>query len=748
MSFHRRVRTIYAKELIDILRDRRTLIAMIVVPIVLYPLLMLGSIQAVSFQGSSMADETLRIGVINPAQGEGLNFLIQRDGFALERDCAASTDRSMPSRLRTASIDERSPFCPAPLEKYEIYPFGSKEDLDDKVRNRSIHVGVVFDQDGVVTAPDLQNHVDFRVDSEDVRSSYAKNRLEEVIRRTAQRMVAQREAQAQLPPAFDEPFVISATDLSSPPSILGQILPLVLVLMTITGAIYPAIDLTAGERERGTLESLMVCPVPVIDLIVGKFLVVTTVAIMGAALNLASVTATVYFGGFDKMIAQTGGSLPLAKMAFILLCLIPFAVLMSAIMIAVCSYARTFKEAQNYVTPVILAVLIPGGIAALPATKLDGIMLVMPVGNMVLLSRDFLLGAVVPLTAIASVVISTTLYAGAAVAIAASIFGRESVVFADSGSLRGTFSRRLIKPSPAPPASMSLLLVALLFPAWFFVQAVFSPREGEDASGLLFATGWLMPLLFVLGPFVVLVYWKVNVLHTFSFRAPRVRHLTAGVLIGASAWVIAHEMNVLQGALVGVPEDISRSADIMLKTVTQLPPVSVFVLLALAPAICEELLFRGFLLSGLGSGGRATAAILGSAAVFAVFHFMLFKIPVTFTFGIVLAFLCWRSGSIWPGMLAHFLHNGIGAYSAIRPNWYEGLGIPSDTDWVHLPARVLITGCVMFVAGLVLASGANGHPTPAAKSLGEAADDRLIARSPTATPRPDSSERPEHAGTL
>lgn len=734
MSFHRRIRTIYGKELIDILRDRRTLVAMIVVPIVLYPLLMLGSIQAVSFQTSSMATEEIHFGVLNEQQGVSLDLLIKRDAAALERERASLEPGS-------GSAEDAA----APLEKYAIYPFGSRERLDEQVRNRSIHVGVLFDRDALVTAPDLQNHVEFLVDSEDVRSTYARNRIEAVIERTAERINAGRKAAANLPPTFDSPFVVSSTDLSSPPSILGQILPLVLVLMTITGAIYPAIDLTAGERERGTLESLMVCPVPVFDLIVGKFLVVTTVAIMGAALNLASVTATVYFGGFDKMIAQTGGSLPIAKMLFILLCLIPFAVLMSAIMIAVCSYARTFKEAQNYVTPVILAVLIPGGIAALPTTRLEGIMLVMPVGNMVLLARDFLLGAVVPATAIASVVISTTLYAGAAVAIAASIFGRESVVFADSGSLKAAFSRSLMKPSSAPSASMSLLLTSLLFPLWFFVQAAFSPKEGEDASGLLFATGWLMPPLFVLLPFLVLAYWKIDVLPAFSLRAPRVRHMTAGVLIGASAWVIAHEMNVVQGVLFGIPEDINKSAEIMLKTITQLPPVSVFVLLALVPAICEELLFRGFLLSGLGSSGRAVAAVVGSAAVFAVFHFMLFKMPVTFTFGVVLAFLCWRSGSIWPGMLAHFLHNAIGAYSAIRPNWYEGLGIPSDTDWVHLPPRILITGFVMFVAGLVLGSARGSHPTTVTSSMDRAEVD---PRPAAAAFRPNPVERSEQASRL
>jgi len=129
----------------------------------------------------------------------------------------------------------------------------------------------------------------------------------------------------------------------------------------------------------------------------------------------------------------------------------------------------TFKEAQNYVTPVILAVLIPGGIAAMPATRLDGVMLVMPVGNMVLLARDLLLGAVVQGWQVLIVLLSTTLYAVAAVAIAASVFGRESVVFSDVETLRGHFARNMFRPASRPSLSMSVLYVALLFPAVVFL---------------------------------------------------------------------------------------------------------------------------------------------------------------------------------------------------------------------------------------------------------------------------------------
>ena len=691
MSMRGRIGTIYGKELVDILRDRRTLIAMIVVPIVLYPLLMLGSIQAVSYQVGTVEREEFVIGVINEAQQLALRHLIDIDREELERHKASLDVQS-----------EKAGDLPIPIAKVKIIPLGSREEIEKRVRDRSIHIGVMFDSDTLINAPEVQNEVFLLPDEEDVRSAYAEGRLHDLIDRTTDRTNKRRKQEHGLAENFDQPFKVTIIDLSSPPSILGQILPLILILMTITGAIYPAIDLTAGERERGTLESLMVTPVPVIDLIVGKFLVVTTVAIMGATLNLVSVTATVYFGGFDRVIASTGGKMPLGTMALILLCLIPFAVLMSAVMIAVCSYARTFKEAQNYVTPVILGVLVPGGIAALPATRLEGIMLVMPVGNMVLLARDLLLGAVVPLSGAVMVLLSTTLYAGAAVAVAASVFGRESVVFADSASLRSSLSRRLIKPAVKPGVSMGLLFVALLFPLWFFVQSAFSPGLDEDARGLLHASGLLMPILFVVVPVAVLLYWKVDLQGALSIRVPRWRHLLAAVLIGVSAWVPAHELTVLQERILGSPRAVVESAQMMIETLRVLPVGSVIVLIALIPAVCEELLFRGFLLNSLSSSARKWTAILASAAVFGVFHFFLFKFAVTAGLGVLLGYLCWQSRSVLTVIVAHFLHNALGALSALNPDWYRWIGIDDEAEWAHLPAHVLVIGGAVFLFGLLI----------------------------------------------
>jgi len=719
MSFHRRIRTIYGKELIDILRDRRTLIAMILVPIVLYPLLMLGSIQAVSYQTASLEDETFVIGVsreVDPETGIGSDR--QRDMLTALLRRGVTAWEYHRSQLDPES-EEAAEYPSTPLiERVKINDsFASAEELEQAVRDRKVHIGVIFEDDHLGTDAREQVRIDVKTDLKEVRSVFAERRFNDMVAQIETQLVERRKRSLGLPANFDQPFNVTTTDLSAPSSILGQILPLILVLMTITGAIYPAIDLTAGERERGTLESLMASPVPVIDLIVGKFLVVTTVAIMGATLNLASVSATVYFGGFDQVIASTGGRMPLATMAFILLCLIPFAILMSAIMIAVCSYARSFKEAQNYVTPVILAVLIPGGIAALPTTRLEGIMLVMPVGNMVLLARDLLLGGTVPMWHVLMVVLSTTLYAGAAVAVAANVFGKESVVFADAGSWKTTFARALIKPATTPSISMGLIVVALLFPLWFFVQSALSPEPDEVATGLLVASGWLMPVLFVLMPIAILGYWKVNIARTFALHMPSPRYMLAAVLIGISAWVPAHELNVLQQGLFGMPQAVMESAEAMAEAIGALPPVTVFVLIAIIPAISEELLFRGFLLSSLRGSARKWTAIVISAAVFGVFHFFLFKFAVTASLGVVLAYLCWQSRSILPAIVAHFLHNAIGATTVINPNWPTWIGLNAESEWVHFPIQVLILGSAVFVIGLLVASrtptSAIGQPIPA-----------------------------------
>jgi ABC-type Na+ efflux pump permease subunit/membrane protease YdiL (CAAX protease family) len=708
MSPLRRIRTIYTKELVELLRDHRTLIAMIIVPIALYPLLILGSVNLLSVQEGARKITKMRIAVPEgpqadePGEHEKAVFrLLQQAHDLLE------------ARRRGNWEDEVLAEQLASIKAMEV---GAVPDVKEAVAGGAYQVGVVIERvyDERFGIP--QDRITIYFDGAEVRSESASDRIRETFRLVAENLVEHNLREARIPRAVIEPLEITLQNVATPKKIggmiLGSIVPLVLVLMTITGAIYPAIDLTAGERERGTLETLIACPVPAMELITGKYLVVTTVALMGAALNLLSMGATLYFGGFTEMIGQSGETeLPLGVLPIILLALVPFALLFSAVMVAVCSYARTFKEAQNYIMPVILAALIPGGIAALPGSELTGISKVVPVMNMVLLARELLLGNFDAGT-IALVMVSTSLYAAAAVVLASRVYSTESVVFADTVSMRAMLRRRTMRPSPQASISLVLIVTALLFPTWMFIQVGLQPDELRSLFETFADTAKWMPLCLVLLPMALLVYFKIDVGNALSLQAPPARYLVAALLIGLAGWVPAHELFVLQNAVWKVPDYVTAGDAQLREAFAERSLLLPLLLIALVPAVCEELYFRGFLLSGLRTGVRKWPAILLVACVFAIFHIMLVKFFVTAALGIVLGLLAWQSRSVWPAMLAHLLHNGTAVLIAFWPPYTQTLGIGERGVLDHLPAHIIVGGIVVVAAGLAIAIRRNPAPTP------------------------------------
>ncbi len=697
-----RAGTVFKKELVDILRDHRTLVAMVLVPILLYPLIMLGAIQAVSSNTADVAQEKIILAfqnqydwhdVVKPLLEIELDIVHRRRSQAVARgatqDELDAIGTPLADRLGEARITVQ---------------------LDEAVRQRVVGCGIVVEDQGWAgnesNAPIV---ITLKYQPEDLRSEYAANRVREALERVAEFHAANQLRARGVDPRVATPIKFQNDPLSTTGSVLGLVLPLVLVLMTITGAIYPAIDLTAGERERGTLESLMVCPIPNIDIIVGKFLVVTTIAIVGAALNLASVTVTLYASGLDQALSESGGAgsgIPLHVLPIILLSLIPFAVFISALMIAVCSCGKSFKEAQNYVTPLIIAVVAAGGIAALPGSKLEGIMMVTPVANMVLLTRELLSGASILPSAFVWVICSSSLYALAAVLIAAQVFGRESVVFSDNLSLRGFLSRKWTVPSQYPSLTACGIYTAVLFPVWFHFQGILQ-ISGDGGTGvILLGSALLMPVMFVALPACVLWWRRVDRFATWGLARPDARSLMAAILLGGSSWVVAHEVFVFQEIYLGTPPSIEAMNQAFVTAVRALHPVGVLMALAIVPAICEELFFRGFLLNGLRGSMKPAAAVLIMAAVFGMFHFLIFKFIWTALLGAILGWLCWRSRSIWPPIITHALHNGITTAGALWPGIFSQLGINQEDPWSHLPRGILTIGFVVFAAGLILVAGA------------------------------------------
>jgi sodium transport system permease protein len=733
-----RVWVIYRKELLEILRDRRTLTAMVVIPVVLYPLLMLGFLRAAESEEARLRSRKFVVEVDNPRGIAELEEVI-RVVRSYEATHAGgdnfSAGASRNTRGRREQIGAPGKQTPAPAKPNVAPTTGSAEPTAEPRATFEVRVGstpvsqlgddvqlrvrVAPASSAVGTGGPDRLAVHITYNEVNINSRTAMEQMSEIFREFRDLTVRERVAALLgLQPSHQgtstgevdtilEPVQVEARSIATERQrggwALGQIIPIILVLMTITGSIYPAIDLTAGERERGTLETLMATPVPPLQLILGKFLVVASLGMLTAFLNVASVGATMHFSGLTRSITQSMPvEIPLTVLPIVLLAMVPFSLLFAAILIAVCSFARTFKEAQSYVMPVILGAMIPAIAVTLPTARLSGIMLVLPVGNMVLLARE-LFQESFTWSQVAIVLISTTLYAAAAVAVAVRLFGQEAVVFADSGSYKTLLLRRYYQPSSRPTLSQAMLVAALLFPACFYAQSLVTGQADFIKSLLQLAVVQFLGL-FVLLPVALVAYYRIDGGETFKLRLPPVRTWVAAVLLGGSSWALAQEFMALQSRLIPPSQAMQEAFKPIEVQLSAAPLSQILLLLAVIPAMTEEFFFRGFLLSGLSQSMRKWSAILVAALTFGIYHFIVDRVPVTAMMGVCLGYLCWQSRSILPGIVFHMMHNGLLLWMNARfPEAIKRLGLP-DTMTGLLPARVVVPAIVLFVTGLAIAS--------------------------------------------
>jgi sodium transport system permease protein len=212
-----------------------------------------------------------------------------------------------------------------------------------------------------------------------------------------------------------------------------------IVLMVMLGAMYPAIDLTAGEKERGTLETILASAAGRTEVTAGKFLCVFTAAMVTVILGAASMTVTSSLGllqiGDAAREAHAQGfafSINPLSLLVVVLMMIPAAVLFSAGLLAIAIMARSYKEAQSYVSPLMFVVIIPSLVAFMPGIELNAALAWMPVSNIALAVRTALLtakGEAFPWGLLALVFVATGVYAACALYLVRQMFNKESVLF-------------------------------------------------------------------------------------------------------------------------------------------------------------------------------------------------------------------------------------------------------------------------------------------------------------------------------
>jgi sodium transport system permease protein len=657
----RTVRTVLAKELLETVRDRRTLFMMLVLPTLLYPAMLVLVQQLAIFGQRQLGAEPARV--------------------AVEADAALTRFLDADVAIRVFSGDLASAAA---------------------VRGREVEAAVRLDGGGGGAEP-ARARVLYDASSDRSRRAgeIASRRLEA----WSDTLLARRLGEAGLPPDFARPLVVSDSSVATAEEAggyaLGRFLPAILVLMTLLGAFYPAIDMAAGEKERGTLETLLTTAVPTREIVAGKFAAVALVALAAATANLGSMLLTFQSGLFRfGAVAELRFTLPAGAALLVLVSLVPLAVLFAAVFLGLAVRAQSFKEAQNALTPAQLAAILPLLVVTLPGIDFTPALALVPVVGIAMFFRELMAGSAEVLPSVLAFV-STAGYAALALAFAARSFGREEVLFGGGGAEvaagRSWHERLAWRPSTGegvPLAAAAFAFVAAVGLLYFHFGVRLQGAWGE--RGLL-ASQWLFLAL----PAVAFAAAGGHDLRrTLALRAPAPRAMLAALLIAAGGIPIALLIGALQLRLFEGGAESLAGLEALLSATDARRALWLLFLVALTPAICEELVFRGVLLQSLGREARAWRAILLSAAIFGAFHLSFetaLRFLPTFWLGLLLGWVVWHSRSVFASMGMHFVNNAFVVLLLWQPG-ARALILRDDA----LSAPAVAAGVVLLAAGVRL----------------------------------------------
>ena len=390
--------TIANKEVIDIFRDRRTIIMMVVVPLFLIPVL-LGTVFKIT---KSMAEK---------ASEKQLKVQIYGQEYAPD--------------LYQAFAD---------MNKVIILDQIPTDSIQSYIQQEFLDVAIHVDSDYKVNIA-KNGQAKIRIQFKGTDSfGITKDRINGVLKKFENQIVSERMDRLNLKPEVVRAYNINYEDVASKQEKFGKIaggwFPYVFIIFGFMGAMYPALDLGAGEKERGTLETILSSPASRLDIVLGKFLVVLLAAFLTAFLALGGMAV-----GIQRIpdippevLIVINEVLNPKTIGLIMTLVLPVAAFFSAMLLGLSIYAKSFKEAQSIVAPLNIVIIFPAVIGTLPGMELNAITSLIPVLNVSLASKDIIAGVINPLY-MAEVYMSLFGFAGLAIFWCVKMFNWEKTIF-------------------------------------------------------------------------------------------------------------------------------------------------------------------------------------------------------------------------------------------------------------------------------------------------------------------------------
>lgn len=401
MSF-RNIGIVYRKELTEALRDRRTLITTFLVPLLLFPLL-----------GTGMMYMTVLL--IGKAQKENARMMIM--GGADSPDLVAELKKV------------------EGLESVPLEPDWKNQIVEKQVRF-VVEIPPGFEADLVGQKyPTVTLHLY----EGELKSSVSADKVEKFFNNYRDKVVKGRLEARNLPVTIIKPFEVKRKDEAPPEKggaalFFGGFIAYMVVFLCLNGGMHPAIDLTAGEKERGTMETILSSPVARTHLVLGKFFLVLTTSLVTAALSVTSMGVSFWVLRILHPATQSadGPSLQMqisiGAVLSVFLMALPLSVLFSSALLTISLFAKSYKEAQSYIMPLMFLVIVPAVAAMLPGVDLTPKLALIPILNVSLLCKELVVGTY-HWSYMLLIFLSTCVYAAIALFLAVKMFQRESVLF-------------------------------------------------------------------------------------------------------------------------------------------------------------------------------------------------------------------------------------------------------------------------------------------------------------------------------
>jgi sodium transport system permease protein len=738
MANFKNIMTICCHDLLDQVRDRRTLFMIIILPLVLYPLA--GELIVNLAVGQQLRPKNIT--VINPpvvldnaaSQFNSKLLITFASQFA-----AIPTFNSSP--VVTAGVmafilsgqDQAPPLFVIENGKLRIGPEYLKDDALALLANwdqKSLDSSVLLDPqmleqaaqklisdgaDAVLVFPEkFAQRVEqgetvpivLFLNEKDDSIKLMEGQLRGLISRWGAKLRSARFLAHGLTPNFHQVIEVVEPDSSKTGAGLSRnsiqkeitgaikrILPLMLVMWALVGALYPAIDLCAGEKERGTMETLLISAASRQEIVYGKFLAIWTFSTATALLNIITMGLTATHLAMTYM--NIGVFNPLLLFWAVLL-LLPLGAFFSALSLAIGAYARSSREGQYYLMPLVMMTLPLVLITLAPGTKLDLPTCFIPITGISILLQELMDGSNYDLKHMVYLVLvlaATASYAYLALQWAVRQFNREEVLFREAEPFHWPSIFKSFLPARKTLSGVGTAVIAY-FLALLFMHL---PKEYWGRLRVDPAVAGIIPIG------LLLLFWMKNPGQLIAWRTPGWAGILIAMVVGFALIPVMAQLSLLDGKAEVFKNlfDQLQKGNLGAQGSVSLGPIVILSFLIL-PLIVNEFVFRGFLLGNIKASTGMVEACGMTALLFAAQSFQPVRFLPDLVSGFFFALLVLRFNSLWVAIIAHLATALPALVGFLSLSGLQGFNV----DFQSMQNAWLLYGMVTAFAVLILLASA------------------------------------------